>query len=138
MAEDYKILHLQLIQGVINRLAQDSFWLKGWSVTITTALLAAAASMGKIIFVYLSFFPVFAFWVLDAYYLWQERLFRALYDDVRVKNEAQIDFSLKIEPFYSRVPGWLRLLFSKTIIIFHGAVIFTLVVTLIIVCQYRG
>jgi len=138
MVESSKILHLQLIQGVINRLAQDSFWLKGWSVTITTALLAAAASIGKIIFVYLSFFPVFAFWVLDAYYLWQERLFRALYDDVRVKNEAQIDFSLKIKPFYSQVPGWLRLLFSKTIIIFHGAVIFTLIITLIIVCKYRG
>lgn len=34
--------HLAMIQGVVNRLAQSSFLLKGWSVVLVSALLAFA------------------------------------------------------------------------------------------------
>ena len=36
--------HLAMIQGAINRLAQNSFLLKGWSVLLVSALLVVAAS----------------------------------------------------------------------------------------------
>ena len=32
--------HLELIQGVINRLSTNSFLLKGWSVVLVSALFA--------------------------------------------------------------------------------------------------
>lgn len=31
---DNKLKHLELIQGVINRMASNSFKLKGWAVTL--------------------------------------------------------------------------------------------------------
>ena len=34
---DRKIKHLEFIQGVINRLASDSFRMKGWSVVLVAA-----------------------------------------------------------------------------------------------------
>jgi hypothetical protein len=36
--------HLELIQGVINRLSQSSFLLKGWSVVLVAALFTLAAN----------------------------------------------------------------------------------------------
>ena len=39
--------------------------------------------------------PLLVFWILDAYYLWQERLFRAVYDSIRQKSEDEIDFEMK-------------------------------------------
>ena len=62
------------------------------------------------------------FWGLDGYFLWQERLFRALYDRVRQLEESEIDFSMDIGPFrtdYSRT--WLGATFSRTLIGFYGA-----------------
>ena len=82
--------HLEMIQGVVNRLAQSSFLLKGWSVLLISALFALAASDSQPLFIYLAYFPGFAFWVLDAYFLWQERLFRALYDLVRSLKDEEI------------------------------------------------
>ena len=35
---DAKHKHLELIQGVINRLAANSFQLKGWSVVLVSAI----------------------------------------------------------------------------------------------------
>ena len=79
-----KIKHLEMIQGIVNRLAQNSFQLKGWSVILVSAMFALAANNTNNIFIYLAYFPAFAFWILDGYFLWQERLYRKLYDHVRI------------------------------------------------------
>ena len=42
-ASEARVQHLELIQGVIGRMGQNSFLLKGWSVTLVTALIALAA-----------------------------------------------------------------------------------------------
>ena len=77
---DSKIKHLELIQGVINRLASDSFRMKGWSVVLVAALFILLAREGRTEFLAVAWVPVVFFWGLDGYFLWQERLFRALYD----------------------------------------------------------
>ena len=77
---DSKIRHLELIQGVINRLASDSFRMKGWCVVLVAALFILLAREGRIEFLAVAWVPVVFFWGLDGYFLWQERLFRALYD----------------------------------------------------------
>lgn len=41
--DDNKVKHLEMIQAVINRMAQNSFLLKGWSVVLTAAIFALAA-----------------------------------------------------------------------------------------------
>lgn len=126
-----KQLHIELVQGVINRLAHCSFLLKGWSVILVSALFALAASNTNIYFIYLAFFPAVAFWILDGYFLWQERLFRALYDHVRGLDENQIDFSMNTSSLTKNVKSWPRTTFSITLNIFHGVIIVSI---LIVIC----
>ena len=71
--------HLALVQGVVNRLAGNSFALKGWSVTLVSALLALAAKDANVWLVAIALLPALTFWGLDGYFLGQERLFRGLY-----------------------------------------------------------
>src|SRR5687767_6592867 len=77
------VKHLEMIQGVINRMAGNSFLLKGWSLTVAAALLAFAVDNRDPGFVALAFIPLLGLWALDAYYLRRERLYRELYEDVR-------------------------------------------------------
>ena len=94
-----KFKHLEFIQGVINRLSTNSFRMKGWAVVLVSALLVVLAREGCVDFAYIGFVPALVLWGLDGYFLWQERLFRDLYDHVRVLDEADIDFSMKTAGF---------------------------------------
>ena len=44
--------HLEMIQGIVNRLANSSFLLKGWAVIIVAALFALAAKDTRASFLY--------------------------------------------------------------------------------------
>ena len=117
-----KINHLEFIQGVINRLASDSFRMKGWCVVLVAALFILLAREGRIEFLAVAWVPVVFFWGLDGYFLWQERLYRALYDHVRVLEEGEIDFSMDVSPFKTGRPRtWPSATFSRTLLIFYGA-----------------
>lgn len=127
-----KQAHLEMIQGIVNRLSQDSFLLKGWSVVLVSALFALAATSSNQYFVYLAYFPAIAFWILDGYFLWQERLFRALYDKVRILNEDDIDFSMNTTEFRAKEDSWSNAIFSKTLLIFHGTIIGAIIIVMLI------
>lgn len=88
-----QIKHMEMIQAVITRLAGNSFLVKGWAVTIATALLGFAVSRNESRLAWIALAPVLLFWWLDAYYLYAERLFRGLYEQVRRSDP-------KVEPFY--------------------------------------
>ena len=119
---DRKIKHLEFIQGVINRLASGSFRMKGWCVVLVAALFILLAREGRIEFVAVALVPVIFFWGLDGYFLWQERLFRALYDHVRTLEEGEIDFSMNAGLFKTGRPRtWPSATFSYTLIFFYGA-----------------
>ena len=119
---DRKIKHLEFIQGVINRLASDSFRMKGWCVVLVAALFILLAREGRVEFIAVALIPVIAFWGLDGYFLWQERLYRALYDHVRPLKENQIDFSMDASPLKtSPVREWLDATISRTLLVFYSA-----------------
>ena len=115
--------HLELIQGVINRMASNSFHLKGWSVVLVSALFALAGKDKAVYFVYLAYLPAIAFWVLDGYFLWQERMYRELYDAVRKDTRADSDFSMYAYQYRTEVPSWPATCVSTTLLIFHGMVV---------------
>ena len=120
-----RIKHLEFIQGVVNRLASDSFRLKGWTVVLVAALFVVLAWGGRIESASIGLVPVLIFWGLDGYFLWQERLFRALYDHVRNLEETDIDFSMDTSRFRTeRARTWLGAMFSRTLILFYGALSF--------------
>lgn len=87
--DEVKIKYLEFIQNIITRMNQNSFMIKGWMVAIVSALLAIYANKENKLFILISIFPVFIFMLLDSYYLWQERKFRHLYNNVLEDNESK-------------------------------------------------
>lgn len=126
MQED-KRKHLEMIQSVINRLSTNSFLLKGWSVLLVSGMLALAVNSENWNFVYLAFLPVIALWVLDGFFLWQERLYRNLYDEVRQKDAKLVDFSMSIHHL-KHTTSWLSAIFSRTLVLFHGILFLVLMI----------
>lgn len=112
--------HLEFIQKVIDRMAKNSFFLWGWTITLVVALFAFSVKDTNLIV----YFPVIIFWILDGYFLSQERLFRALYDHVRKIDEEKIDFSMDTGRFKAdKRNGWLRSMFSRTLLFFYSSVV---------------
>lgn len=93
-----KIQYLQMIQGIITRMAGNSFLLKGWAVTLVAGIFALASNDTNKVYFLIAYIPILIFWGLDAYYLRQERLYRQLYNLARDKGEQQIDFSMDTSP----------------------------------------
>ena len=119
---DAKLKHLEFIQGIVNRLATNSFRLKGWTVVLLSALVVLLAREGRFDIAPVALGPVVVFWGLDGYFVWQERLFRALYDHVRQLEEGEIDFSMDVGPFRTdHARTWPGATFSGTLIGFYGA-----------------
>ena len=127
--------HLAMIQGVVTRLGQNSFLLKGWSVLLVSALLALGAASSEELVLLVAFLPVLAFWGLDGYFLWQERLFRALYDYVREQDDESVNYSMDVGVIRRREssPTWPTATFSRTLIVFHGVVLITVLLIYLVV-----
>ncbi len=119
------IKHLEMIQGVVNRLGHDSFLVKSWSMGILAAgIIFIARSQMQSEYVVLAFLiPVAGFWFLDGYFLWQERLFRDVYNEIR-KQEAT-DFEMNPMKHRDKPKrSWTASMFSVTLNIFYGIEIF--------------
>ena len=118
---DNKIKHLELIEDIVSRMASNSFMLKGWAVTLVAGIFALATKDADKLYFIVAYIPIIIFWGLDAYYLRQERLYRSLYDRVRLINEENIDFSLKLskEEFNKEKNNYSCCLLSKTEILFY-------------------
>lgn len=94
MEEKFK--HLEMIQGIVNRMASNSFYLKGWTVTLVAGIFALSAKDADRLFFLIAYIPILIFYILDTYYLQQERKYRNLYDKIRLLESDKIDFSMKI------------------------------------------
>ena len=125
-----KTKHLEMIQGVINRLSTNSFLLKGWSVVLVSALFALSVGDSNPAFIFLAYLPAFGLWGLDGYFLWEEKKFRALYNSVRKKDESDIDFSMDTAVVAGQAGSWAEATISKTLFPFHGVLIVAIVVVM--------
>lgn len=114
-----KLKHLEFIHNTIVRMSTNSFLIKGWCVTIVTALFALAEKNIINNYICISYFVLFVFWFLNAYFLQLERKFRSLYDEVRIKTEEQIDFSMDISGFNSKFNGFYSALCSKSLMLLY-------------------
>jgi uncharacterized membrane protein len=126
-----KLKHLEFIQVVINRLGNNSFLVKSWCVTIVAAL-TALSSGTKDQYIIIAYFPVFVFWLLDSYSLWQERLFRELYDEVRVMEESSINFSMKFSLDATNKHKYLSAALSRTILPFYAVLVGTIIILMLV------
>ena len=137
---EHRLKHLEMLQAAINRLAGNSFALKSWSIALVSALFALSVKDANEGYAILALFPAFCFWGLDAYYLRQERLFRALHEAVsrdirRPEDEQAIPlFSLDASCLAGNVDRWIKVLWSPTIIWLHGPI----VVAVVLVTAYAA
>ena len=114
------VKHLEMTQTVINRLGRNSLWIKSWSIILIVAamVLIAKQDMQNSYFVLMLILPTLGFWILDGYFLWQERLFRQVYSEIRVQSDT--DFEMNPMKHKNKPKcSWLSAIFSVTLVIFY-------------------
>lgn len=113
--------HLEFIQNIISRMAGNLFFLRGWTITLIGALLALFSKNNSPTYVfYFLIIAVLILWVLDGYFLSQERSYRDLYNDVRKLKEEEINFSMDISEYQKlKKNALIFTMFSKTLLVFY-------------------
>jgi len=122
-----KLKHLDFIQNTITRMSHNSFLLKGWAVTLVGALFALSQKDIGGGVTLIAILLTMMFWVLDAYYLSKENLFRLHYDEVRVKEPDTIDFSMTPTQANSSYSNLIVKLTSPTQMYFYGVLVLIIV-----------
>ncbi|MGC9004506.1 MAG: hypothetical protein ACP5KZ_07400 [bacterium] len=121
--KEYMIKEIEIIQDIIKRMASNSFVIKGWTIILVVATLLLKGTNYQVL---IAFIPLVVFWFLDAYFLWQERMYRELYNWVisnRLKTEEYL-FDMNAYRFKDRVQSRLRIMFSLTLGWFYGSIAF--------------
>jgi hypothetical protein len=82
--------HINLLQGIINRLANNSASCKTWCLTLVAAFLSLAGATHEPRIGTFAVIPIVVFGFLDATYLAQERAYRDLYRDIasKIRNKT--------------------------------------------------
>jgi hypothetical protein len=107
-----KIAHLGFIQGAINRMAGNSFLIKGWIVTLVAAIFALSTKSPDAKLTWLAIAAILIFWSLDTYYLRQEKLFRRLYEKVADGSVDSNKFTMNTSILQKEVQSFFSLAFS--------------------------
>lgn len=129
--------HLEFIQAVIARLANDSFLMKGWALTVSGAIFGFAASHLSWPIATVGLLPAITFWFLDSYFLRQERLYRSLYNSVARRDPSVSAFSMNPSA-YKSVNTWPRALWSVTLSWFYGVLIVAGLILILASLIHRG
>lgn len=124
--------HLEFIQNTINRLSSNSMQLKAITITIAAGLLAVYTSNTKDFLLFIALAQIVFFWMLDGYYLQQERKFRGIYNDVcGVTNNNTIkDYEMPTKLYKKGKYRFFCSVFSLSKILFFGSM--TLIMIIII------
>jgi hypothetical protein len=119
--KDFMIKELEIIQGIIDRMANNSFLIKGWTITLVVVTLLLK---GNKYHTFIAFIPILVFWFLDAYFLRLERLYRRLYNWVKDNRLKTKDFLLDLnyKRFEKEEQSILRIMFSITLGLFYGSI----------------
>jgi hypothetical protein len=81
-ATDHQLKRLDHLQAIIQRLAGNSFLIKGWALTLVSAILGfAVKDSTSARLAWLALLPALVFWGLDGYYLALEHRFRNIYNE---------------------------------------------------------
>lgn len=127
----YMLKEIDIIQDIIKRMAFNSFMIKGWAISLVVITLLLKEAVYQ---VWIAFIPLLVFWFLDAYFLWQERMYRKLYDWVianRLKTEDYL-FDMNAYRFEKEVHSRYRIMFSITLGWFYGSIAVLIAIYLIL------
>ena len=119
--KEYMLKEIDIVQDIIKRMAFNSFMIKGWAITLVVVTLLLKGTKLQVL---IAFIPLLVFWFLDAYFLWQERMYRKLYDWIisnRLKTEEHL-FDMNAYRFKDEVQSKFRIMFSITLGWFYGSI----------------
>ena len=129
--------HLEIMQGVINRMAENSRSCKVWCVTLVAATLILVARTGEPQHALIALVPTLLFLFLDSYYLALERSFIASQNAFVAKLRRG---ELELADIYRVVPTgmgwrlvWRCLLGSVSIWPFYLLVAVTILLTWLLI-----
>lgn len=121
LAEEVKNL-----QEIIKRMASNSLEIKKWAITLIVGTMILKSEQNQI---FIALIPLFSFWLLDSYYLRQERLFRKKYEDL-IKTRLLSDedfFDVDPKKYNKEVDSILRICFSISTLPFYGCILAILI-----------
>lgn len=134
--------HLEFVQNSITRMNQCSFQMKGWSLTIASALIAIFVSsiasdgtLGNRLYILSAIITTFLFWCLDSMYLSKERRFIGIYNDLIGVSNGKKQNRIEIQEYempLKKYKGWKYCIMSSMLspseILFYGSIIIGLII----------
>ena len=110
--------HLDYVQNTITRMADNSFKIKGLCVTIVSAFLGLCIKYDEPKMLLILCLPIIFLWLLDGYYLQQERKFRCIYNNLTGNptscNVKIPSFGMPLKDIKGKGFNYVSSLFSKT------------------------
>src|SRR5579863_791473 len=119
--------YIDILEATITRLASNSFQMKGWSVGLASVIIGLTAKDSHPELAWLALIPIGAFWLLDAYYLALERLYRARYvagvPPLREATNPQLAPATVYDMNVGDVSlaEWLKAALSRSALPLHGS-----------------
>ena len=122
---------IDLVQGCINRMAQNSFHIKGWTVTIFAVVLALLpekiAPTHAILLGGVMLATSIMLWYMDSFFLTAEKNYRQIYSWIlreRPNGNRQLQYELDFNKYESEAKlsqsSQRDVAFSKTLKCFYG------------------
>ena len=134
---EYMLKEIDIVQDIIKRMAFNSFMIKGWAITLVVVTLLLKGAEYQ---VWIAFIPLLVFWFLDAYFLWQERMYRKLYEWI-IKNRLKTDeylLDMNAYRFKDEVQSKLRIMLSITLGWFYGSIAILIIIYALVVLITKG
>lgn len=139
--DEKKMKHLDYIENTIARMNQCSFKIKELMGVVIAAFLAIYAATysaevgGKKELLLIAIVPTVIFWIIDAYYLYQERLFRELFKDVAGLNgKSEIkDFDMSTDQYDKGFLIYMKAFASST----ELSIYCVSILILILICYFN-
>jgi len=125
--------YLKMLQNIIERFAWYSLCIKGFTWLLLGVFSFRPALHTNKAIVCLSFIPVIFFWIWDSFMLFQERLYRVLFNNVASKDCSDIDMfrMFPYAPDRSKKTTWIQAMLSWSEICFYFCILLTLLLVII-------
>lgn len=130
-----ELKYMEMIQVIITRMNTNSFQIKNFMMLILSACLVAFVN-AKNGWILVSFLPVvILIWIIDSYYLQQERKFRGLYNELVEDFTSHKLFSMKTDKIKGREYYFISAMFLSINSFLYLAIL-SLIITLKLLTNY--
>ena len=128
---------IDLLQSCIDRMAKNSFMIKGWFVSIYAVILALLPEKVDVMLLCVVLIVVnILFWYLDGVYLRDEKIYRRIYQwvvEARKQNDRELMYQLELNLYKNKIgtmDSVRKIMLSKSLFIFYAIPLAVLLVVM--------